>query len=262
METGLSDERIIESAPPASGESRPPALEATDLWFAYSRERPVLKGVSLSAPQGMVTMILGVSGGGKTTLLKLAKGFLAPQRGSVSVLGEPVSASRRLDPRVAFIPQHLGLVRGQTALQNTLTGALGRVGALRSLIGLFPRDCLTEARRTLESLGIGHKADERVSSLSGGERQRVAIARALMQQPRLILADESVSQLDPVTSAEIMEMIRTAARRGVAVVMTTHQLEIVSGYADRVVVLRDGEKALDRAMEETNLEELRQVMKS
>ncbi len=256
MKTGMSEVQAVEAS--AS------ALEVSDVWFGYSRERQALKGISLIAPPGKVTMILGVSGGGKTTLLKLAKGFLAPQRGIVTALGRRVTTpigARRLDPRVAFIPQHLGLVRRRTALENTLTGALGRVGALRSMFGLFPRACLVEAQRMLESLGIAHQADERVANLSGGERQRVAIARALMQQPRLLLADESVSHLDLVTCAEIMELIRTAARSGVTVVMTTHQLELVSSYADRVVVLRDGEKALDCAIADTNEEDLRRVMK-
>jgi phosphonate transport system ATP-binding protein len=259
MRTGLDEER--RSATGAAG-SDAPALEINDVWFAYSRERQALKGVSLTAPPGEVTMILGVSGGGKTTLLKLAKGLLRPQRGSVSALGERVSVSPRLDSRVAFIPQHLGLVRGRTALENTLTGALGRVGTLRSLLGLFPRETVDEGLRTLASLGIAHKAGERVSNLSGGERQRVAIARALMQRPRLLLADESVSQLDPVTCAGILELIGAAARGGMAVVMTTHQLEIVTQLADRVVVLRDGEIALDSPIEKTNAEELRRVMKS
>ncbi|MCI0387693.1 MAG: ATP-binding cassette domain-containing protein [Acidobacteria bacterium] len=261
MKIGLIEEQ--RSATGAAGFDAP-ALEAHDVWFAYSRKRQTLKGISLSAAPGKVTMILGVSGGGKTTLLKLAKGLLRPRRGSVKVLGRPVAAlpeARRLDPRVAFIPQHLGLARGRTALENTLTGALARVGTMRSLLGLFPRDCVEEAWSTLESLGIAHKADERVSSLSGGERQRVAIARALMQRPRLLLADESVSHLDPVTCAGILELIAAAARGGMAVVMTTHQLEIVSQRADRVVVLRDGEIALDCPVEKTNAEELRRVMK-
>jgi phosphonate transport system ATP-binding protein len=256
MKADLSEERAVSS--------EAAALEMSDVWFGYSRERQALKGVNLIALPGKVMMILGVSGGGKTTLLKLAKGFLAPQRGSVTALGRQVASragTRRLDPRVAFIPQHLGLVRGRTALENTLTGALGRVGALRSLLGLFPRECQVEARRTLESLGVAHKAGERVSHLSGGERQRVAIARALMQRPQLLLADESVSHLDPVTGAEIMELICTATRGGVTVVMTTHQLELVSRYADRVVVLRDGEKALDCAVADADEGDLRRILK-
>jgi phosphonate transport system ATP-binding protein len=240
-----------------------PALETQDLWFSYHPSRPVLKGLSISASRGEVTMILGLSGGGKTTLLKLAKGLLSPQSGSIQVMGNRPRATRRgrLDHRTAYIPQQLGLVRNSTALENALTGALWRTGAVASLLKLFPREVTQHARHMLASLGIGHKADEKVLALSGGERQRVAIARALMQQPELILADEFVSQLDPVTSSEIMEIMRETARRGVALVMTTHQLEIVSRYADRVMLLREGEKVADLKGAEVDIEELRRMMK-
>jgi phosphonate transport system ATP-binding protein len=225
-----------------------PALEASDLWFSYSAGRPVLRGVSLTAEARQITMVLGVSGSGKTTLLKLCKGLLGPQRGAVRVLGGPVVAARRsrLDPRVAYIPQHLGLVRNLSVLDNVLTGALGRVAQLPSLFRRLPTAELRRAQELLERLGIRHKADEKVYALSGGERQRVAIARALMQEPRLLLADEFVSQLDVLTSRDILATVRGIADEGVAVVVATHEMELVERYADSVIVLRDGEKVLDR----------------
>jgi phosphonate transport system ATP-binding protein len=235
-----------------------------DLWFGYAEDRPVLRGVDLRAEAGRITMVVGVSGGGKTTLLKLVKGLLRPLRGSIRVLGDaPSAAGRRgkLDPRIAYIPQQLGLVRSLSALDNTLIGGLGRVGTLRSLVKMFPRAYVEEARDTLAALGIAHKANERVYALSGGERQRVAIARALMQQPRLILADEFISHLDPVTSVEMMEIMRGIAARRVTLVMTTHEMGIVERYAARVVLLRDGEKVLDCPAHEARAEELAALMK-
>ncbi len=224
------------------------ALEVHDASFAYRTGRRVLRGVSLDVLPGEITMVLGMSGSGKTTLLKLCKGLLAPQHGEVRVLGESVRAGGRrgrLDPRVAYIPQQLGLVRSLTALENTLVGALGRVGVVPSLAGLFPAADVRRARELLERLGIGHKLDEQVFALSGGERQRVAIARSLMQGPRVLLADELISDLDPVTSANIMRIVRSVAEDGVAIVMTTHEMDVVREHAEHVVVLRDGEKALD-----------------
>ena len=224
------------------------ALSIHDAWVSYVAGRAVLRGVSLDADAGAVTMVLGMSGSGKTTLLKLCKGLLSPQRGEVRVLGESVvSAQRRgrLDARVAYIPQQLGLVRTLTALDNAVTGALSRVGTVPSLLKLVPEKEVRQARELLARLGIGHKADEKVYALSGGERQRVAIARALMQQPRVVLADEFISDLDPLTSAEIMAIVRDIVASGVAVVMTTHEMDVVRGHADHVIVLRDGEKVLD-----------------
>jgi phosphonate transport system ATP-binding protein len=203
--------------------------------------------VSLGAEGGKITMVLGVSGSGKTTLLKLCKGLLAPQRGSLRVAGRPVLAGRRsrLEPRVAYIPQQLGLVRSMSVLDNVLVGALADVPVLPSLIRRIPESHLARARALLERLGIERKADEKVHALSGGERQRAAIARALMQRPTVVLADEFISQLDPLTSVAMMEVLREVASGGVAVIQTTHEMEIVERYADVVVVLRDGQKVLE-----------------
>jgi phosphonate transport system ATP-binding protein len=227
---------------------RRPALEANDVWFAYRADRPVLRGISLTAECREITMVLGVSGSGKTTLLKLCKGLLPPQRGTVTVFAERVIAGRRrrLDSAVAYIPQHLGLVRNLTVLDNVLTGALGRVRQLPSLLRHVPRVELRRARDLIGRLGIGHKADDKVYALSGGERQRVAIGRALMQEPRVLLADEFVSQLDVLTTRDILAVVRDIANDGVAVLVATHEIELVDLYADSVIVLRDGEKVLDR----------------
>jgi phosphonate transport system ATP-binding protein len=201
-------------------------------------------------------------------LLKLARGLLKLQRGSLQVLGQPVGSAStmaeagKLDPRVAYIPQQLGLVRSLTVLDNTLIGALGYLKTLPSLLKSFPGVYVDQALETLGALGIKHKAEEKVYSLSGGERQRVAIARALMQQPLLILADEFISQLDPVSSLEIMDIVRGSASRGVGLLITSHELEIVQRYADRVVVLRDGQKVLDCPAREAIVDDLGAVIKA
>lgn len=205
-------------------------------------------------------MILGASGSGKTTLLKLIKGILRPQGGSLLVLGRPNRGDRR---DVAYIPQNLGLVRNLSVLENVLTGALTRVPALPALFHVFPKHEVEEALAVLGRLQIGHKAYEKVHSLSGGERQRVAIARAAMQRAPIMLADEFVSQLDPVTTHEIMDVVkRRAAMRGATIIQTTHELEIVAKYADQVVVLRDGVAVIEGAPDQIDLAGLSQAIKS
>jgi phosphonate transport system ATP-binding protein len=223
-------------------------LEVADVSFSYAAGRPVLRGVSLAAEAGRITLLLGGSGSGKTTLLKICKGLLPAQRGAVRVLGEPVTptARGRLDSRVAYIPQHLGLVRNLTVLDNVLMGALSRCAPVPSLLGMLPRAETERARELIGQLGIGHKAEARAHALSGGERQRVAIARALMQEPRVVLADEFVAHLDVLTTHDMLAVVRRIADDGAAVVIATHDMDVVERHADALVVLRDGEKVLDR----------------
>lgn len=223
---------------------RPPALVAEHLSYAYRRGRPVLRDVSVAAQAGEVLAVLGTSGSGKSTLLKLCRGLLAAREGTVR-FGEPVRSGRGgLDPRIAYIPQQLGLVRSLSVLDNILIGALARRG-WRALVRLGSPQLERRAEDIAGSLGIGHKLQEKAYSLSGGERQRVAIARALLQEARVLLADEFISQLDPLTTAEIMRIVRTIADDGVVVVMTTHEHSIVRDHADRAIVLRDGIKVVD-----------------
>ena len=218
--------------------SERPLLEVRDLWFSYDRRLPVLQGVDLSVNAGQIAMILGRSGSGKTTLIKVIKGLIRPDRGTMGFHaaenGAPPAA------RIAYIPQTLGLVRNTTALENTLTGALSRTPFARSIVKSFPSEITDEAEQTLTGLGLGAKINERVFDLSGGERQRVAIARALMQHPRLILADEFVSQLDHVTAEEILESMHEIVATGVGMLVTTHEIDVVLNHADRVLIMQGG----------------------
>ena len=241
--TGPSDSPGIAVVGPAPRGAL--AVVTDELWFGFPGREPILRGLDFEARVGEVTVVLGSSGGGKTTLLRLIKGILPPSSGEVRVFGHPPARGRHLDPTIAYIPQQLGLVRASTVLQNALTGAAARIALWRTLIAQPPAAELAAAMAVLSTLGIAEKADAPVHTLSGGERQRVAIARSLMQQPRLILADEVVSQLDVLTSLEIMEQLRAIARDGVAVVITTHEVELALRTADRLVVLRDGVRILD-----------------
>lgn len=215
-----------------------PVIRASGLWFSYDGRRPVLDNVDLDIGTGAMTMVLGRSGSGKTTLLKVLKGLLRPQHGSVAITANTGGRGRAA---VAYVPQTLGLVRSSTALDNALTGALSRVNPLASLMRVFPGSVVEEAKETIGRLGLAHKLHEPVWALSGGERQRIAIARALMQHPALILADEFVSQLDPITADEILGQMQEITRsQGVSLLVTTHETDVVEQYADRIVVMSGG----------------------
>jgi len=220
------------------------ALRAEGLWFAYREANWVLKDVSLSAPQGKITIIMGPSGTGKTTLLKLLAGILTPARGRVDVLSHNIAyQSHRIQSSlVGYIPQQLGLVRSLTAIENVLMGALGRCGNGKVMFGLFPDDETAKAEAALELMGIAHKRHEKVFRLSGGERQRVAIARTLLQRPRVVVADEFVSDLDMALALEIMSRIRRAAERDqITFVMSMHRQGVVREFAENVLTLREGQ---------------------
>ena len=207
--------------------------------------------VTLSVAPGEVVALIGPSGAGKSTLLALLDGRLRDWRGRARVLGAPLSPdappARAHRADVGFVFQDFALIDRQSVYQNVMNGRLGRTPAWRSLWGRFgERDHMAVAA-ALHDTGLADLAARRADQLSGGQRQRVAIARCLAQEPRLILADEPISNLDPAHAAKLLALITGEARkRGIAVMFSSHQPELAQRFADRVVGLGDGEILFDR----------------
>ncbi|MGE5220630.1 MAG: phosphonate ABC transporter ATP-binding protein [Chloroflexota bacterium] len=224
----------------------PYALRAERVWYAYRNHAWVLRHVSLSVPAGKHTVIMGPSGTGKTTLLRVLAGLLVPNEGRVSVFGQSTHMlnRRRLSTLIGYIPQQLGLVRNLSALDNVLMGAFGRIGDGQALLGLFPREENEKAEAALDMMGIAHKRAEQVFHMSGGERQRVAIARTLLQQPRVVMADEFASGLDLALALEILTRIRRAAEKeNITLIMSMHRLGLARQFGDNVLALKNGDIA-------------------
>ena len=215
------------------------AVRLERVTYAYDARRTVIRDVDLAVAAGSRCVLMGPSGAGKTTLLRLIRGLARPTRGVVRVFGrDPASGPM---PEVGYIPQQLGLLRSRTAIQNVLIGALCRMPAWPSMAGAFSAADRDQAAQLLEAVGLGHKVDEQAFRLSGGERQRVAIARTLMQRPRLILADEFISDLDQRTGEEILNVMTRLVRGAeVTLVMATHSRWVAEEFADQVVELHDG----------------------
>ncbi len=227
---------------------KPLLIKASDLWVDYEQGKHVLTGVDIEIHAGMTTMILGRSGSGKTTLLRVLGGMLKPNKGLV----EHINGQHR----IAYIPQSLGLVRSLTVLENVLTGVLRDTPLIPSLFKNFSLQHKARAMEILESVGLKEKALERVSRLSGGQRQRVAIARALIQDPEIILADEFVSHLDVWTMHEIFALMKPLALKKVAMMITTHDADLVKQYAHQVVVMSQGKIIFESQASEVSTAEM------
>ena len=229
-------------------------IQMNDVWASYDSEGYVLKRINLSVRRGSNYAIIGQSGSGKSTMLKLINAMMRPSRGTVKTdYATPDMRSagfRAMMSKIGYIPQSLGLVRSSSVLENTLIGALPRMGQLQSFLKMYPDGEVSEAERILKLVGLDGKFHRKTHTLSGGEKRRVAIARALMQKPDILLADEIVSELDHSTAVEVMDLIRDAQEKlNLTSVMVHHDIQLALEYANRVAVMRDGEKVLEIGVE-------------
>lgn len=196
-----------------------------------------LKNVDLHIEKGEFVAVCGASGSGKTTLLNIigcmdnsSSGTYLLDEMDVSTLPDSKCSEIR-NSKIGFVLQDFGLVNDRTALFNVM---------LPLLLGKTPyRKIHRKALRALKSVGLGELAKKKVNLLSGGERQRVAIARAIVNEPEILLADEPTGQLDSQTGKQIMEKLCELNKKGVTILMVTHDHQIAA-YADRVVTVADG----------------------
>ncbi len=207
-------------------------LSVRDVWKGYGRQ-PVLQGVGLEVPAGSLTAVLGLSGCGKTTLLRVIAGFERAERGVVSLAGQTLDDGHTyLAPErrgVGYVPQE-GALFPHLSVQDNVGFALTRQERRGK-----------EVERLLEMVGLAPLAGRMPDELSGGEQQRVALARALARRPRALLLDEPFSSLDASLRSRVREEVHTLLReQGVTTVLVTHDQEEALSLADSVAVLRDG----------------------
>lgn len=223
-------------------------LQAREVHKTYTMGRvrvEVLRGASIAIKEGEWLTILGASGSGKSTLLHLLGGLDIPDRGAgeiafrdarLSSMGES-ELNRYRNRAVGFVFQFYHLLPELNVLENTFIPALV---SMRRLRYWRERRGVREAGAALlESFGLGHRLTHRPRELSGGERQRVAMARALINRPQVLLADEPTGNLDEKTGGEILDLLAAHHRRGLTIVMVTHD-QNVAARSDRVVELHDG----------------------
>ena len=229
-------------------------LSMRDASKSYGATR-ALEKVSLEVGRGEMIALIGPSGSGKSTLLRAVAGLVTIDAGGGFIDGfehrlqenghltDKIRAARR---RLGFVFQQFNLVGRLSLFTNVALGSLGRIGFWRGLLGLWPTEISAAAMAALARVGIAERAAQRANTLSGGQQQRGAIARTLVQQAEVILADEPVASLDPVSARRVMEILRELNRvDGMTVLVTLHQVDYALRYCDRVVALKSGRVAYD-----------------
>jgi phosphonate transport system ATP-binding protein len=221
----------------------------------YLPGKPVLRGISLEIASSGITAIIGPSGTGKSTLIRCINRLVEPTAGEILFEGRDLTRLSRGELRearrlIGMVFQEYNLVERLTVIENLLSGRLGYVSPLKAWLRRFPPADVREAFDLLDTVGLGDLAHQRADALSGGQRQRVGIARALMQRPKLLLADEPTSSLDPKTSVEIMTLLRDLAlARGIPAVVNIHNVDLARRFASRMVGLSGGAVVFDGAPE-------------
>jgi iron complex transport system ATP-binding protein len=220
--------------------SQPKIISLKGLRFSYTPSGPlVLKDLSLEIPAGAVTAILGPNGSGKTTLLFILLGMLSPQKGEILIDGvDQKGLHRGVRSRLmGLVPEEEHIPFDFSIQEYVLLGRAPHLGLLE-----LPKEIdYRVATEALERAGLSALADRSVPSLSGGERQLAKVARALAQRPRVLLFDEPTAHLDLNNKGRVLDMIRSMADDGVAVVLTTHDPNAATVVADHVVLLRSGQ---------------------
>ena len=240
-------------------------IEFENVDVTYPGGFKALHDISLTIGDGELVVIVGLSGAGKSTMLRAVNGFVPITAGSVVVDGVHVESAkptelRELRSNIGMIFQTFNLVKRTTVINNVLMGRLPAVPRWRSLTGSWPRAEREKALDALERVEIVEKAYVRASDLSGGQQQRVGIARALAQDPSVILADEPVASLDPVTSHTVMRDLRRINRDlGITTLINLHVLDLARSYGKRLIGLRAGELVYDGDIADVTDETFRDI---
>ncbi|MGZ4149477.1 MAG: ABC transporter ATP-binding protein [Actinomycetota bacterium] len=213
-------------------------LEVRDLTKRYGNVL-ALDGATFNAGSGRIVGFLGPNGAGKTTTMRTIFGLVRPDRGEVRWRGRPVGPAERA--RFGYMPEERGLYPRMKVGEQLVYFA--------ELSGLSSADAKRTARRWLDRLGLGDRADARLEELSHGNQQRVQLAAALVHEPELVVLDEPFSGLDPIGVRSLAELLVQTAADGVAVVFSSHQLDLVEDVCQDVVIVDHGKVVLDGVVE-------------
>ena len=226
-------------------------IEFSNVSKVYPNGVVGLDDVNLTIEQGEFVGIIGLSGAGKSTLLRTINRMHDITSGTLTVDGQEVKnlkgkQLRKFRRNIGMIFQSFNLVTRTTVIRNVLMAKVPEMRFWRVLLGIFKKEDKLNALEALDKVGILDKAYIRADQLSGGQQQRVALARTLAQNPKIILADEPVAALDPVTAKQVMSDFKKINQEmNITILINIHHVELVLAYADRIIGIRAGKIVYD-----------------
>ena len=221
------------------------------VYKTYPNGFTALKDINLEIEQGEFVAIIGLSGAGKSTILRCINRMHDISQGKLTVDDIEVDSLkgkelRRFRRKVGMIFQSFNLVSRSTAIKNVLTADVPDMPFFKVLFGIFSKDQKMRALESLDKVGILSKAYTRCDQLSGGQQQRVALARTLNQNPQIILADEPVASLDPILARQVMQdFVRINKDYNITILLNIHHVDLALQYCDRVIGIREGKIVFD-----------------
>ncbi|SFL12330.1 phosphonate transport system ATP-binding protein [Paenibacillus sp. 1_12] len=231
----------------------------------YNNGTVGLNNINLTIHPGEFVVIVGLSGAGKSTLLRSVNRLHEITDGQILIDGNSITAARgvqlrRMRRNIGMIFQSFNLVKRVSVLRNVLSGRVGYHSTLRTMLGLFPQADIELSLKALERVNIREKAYARADELSGGQQQRVSIARALAQEAKIILADEPVASLDPLTTRQVMDDLKRINQDlGITTIVNLHFIDLAREYATRIIGLRAGSVVFDGPVAEATDERFSEI---
>lgn len=240
-------------------------IEFRNVSKMYPNGTKGLNNINLNIQKGEFIVMVGLSGAGKSTLLRSVNRLHEITEGEIIIEGESITSAkgkglRRMRRDIGMIFQSFNLVKRSTVLKNVLAGRVGYHSTLRTTLGLFPKEDVELAFQALKRVNILEKAYARVDELSGGQQQRVSIARALAQEAKIILADEPVASLDPLTTKQVLDDLKKINEDfGITTIVNLHSIDLARQYATRIIGLHAGEIVFDGLVEEATDEKFAEI---
>ena len=226
-------------------------IEFQNVSKRYPNGFEALKDINLKIGQGEFVAVIGLSGAGNSTLIRTINRMHDITGGTLTVDGINVmelqgKSLRAFRRKIGMIFQSFNLITRTTVIKNVLTAFVPELPWWRAFLGIFKKEEKIAALEALDKMGILDKAFVRADQLSGGQQQRVALARTLAQNPQIILADEPVASLDPVTARQVMDDFQRINRdMNITVIINIHHVELALQYASRVIGIREGRIVYD-----------------